>query len=158
MSARRAHGDSAYGEAVSSATREFIDFVAANPLGVVSTYDATRGPEAALVDFAAMADGSLLFGSKSDARKMINIAADPRVAVVIGCTGQVTYQVEGVAEELSGDEHDRLGVEFRRRFPETFALLPGFSLLRVRPGWVRRWDSGTTPPTVAMVVPAPPQD
>lgn len=140
---------------MNSAAQDFVEFVAANPLGVVSTYDAARGPEAALVDIAAMRDGSLLFGSKSDARKMANIAADSRVALVIGCTGTVTYQVEGTAEVLDGDERDRVGAEFSRRFPETKALLPGFSLLRVRAGWVRRWDSGTTPPTVTMVVPAP---
>ncbi|QQR99757.1 MAG: pyridoxamine 5'-phosphate oxidase family protein [Austwickia sp.] len=140
---------------MSSATQDFYDFVTANPLGVVSTYDAGRGPEAALVDFAAMRDGSLLFGSKSDARKMANIAADARVAVVIGCCGTVTYQVEGTAEVLDGDERDQVGAEFARRFPGTKALLPGFSLLRVRAGWVRRWDSSTTPPTVTMVVPAP---
>lgn len=139
---------------MTSVTQEFLDFVAANPLGVVSTYDAARGPEAALVDIAAMRDGSLLFGSRSDARKMANIAADPRVAVVIGCTGSVTYQIEGIVEELTGDEHDRLGAEFAHRFPDTKALLPGFSLLRIRPGWVRRWESGA-PPTVTMVVPAP---
>lgn len=139
---------------MTTAHQEFIDFVADHPLGVVSTFDTTHGPEAALVDFAAIGDGSLLFGSKTDARKMRNITADSRVAVVVGCTGTVTYQAEGVAEELSGDEHRRLGAEFTKRFPDTMALAPGFSLLRIRLGWVRRWDSSTAPPTVTMVLPA----
>lgn len=132
--------------------REFLDFVTANPLGVVSTFDAARGPEAALVDFAGTDDGGLLFGSKTEARKMVNIAADPRVAIVIGCVGSVTYQIEGVAEVLEGAERDRLGAVLQARFPGTPALKEGFSLLRVQPRWVRRWDSGTVPPAVTMVV------
>ena len=134
---------------------EFREFVTANPLGVVATFSPDRGPEAALVDVAPTPDGALLFGSKTDARKMGNIAADQRVALVIGCCGTVTYQVEGVVKVLHGEELERLGEVMRQRFPDTKALLPGFSLLKVRPGWVRRWDSATTPPVVTMVLPAP---
>jgi len=64
-------------------TREqFVELVRAQPRGVVATVGPDGAPQAALVDFAVTDDGHLVFDSASDARKIDNIRADARVAVV----------------------------------------------------------------------------
>ncbi len=132
--------------------QQYVEFVATHPLGVIATTHPDAGPEAALVDMVADAGGDLVFGSKADARKMTNLAADPRMALVIGCEGAVTYQVEGSARVLgSAPDDEALREVFRARFPESKALLPGFALVAVRPEWIRRWDTSTAPPTVTLV-------
>ena len=50
-------------------------FMAEHPLGVVSTHNAERGPEAALVSFALADDGAILFDTFADSRKMANLQA-----------------------------------------------------------------------------------
>ena len=65
---------------------DFVRYVTDHPLGVVSTHDAERGPEAALLTLAPLPDGDVLFDTQVSSRKAHNLAADPRVALVIGTT------------------------------------------------------------------------
>jgi hypothetical protein len=127
---------------------DVIEFVLASPRGVVATLDPVRGPEAALVDFAVTDEAELVFDSRTDARKIHNISADARVAVVVGCTGDVTLQIEGLADVLSGAPRQRYGQIYERRFPGARALVEGFSVVRVRPRWLRRYDAGVHPPRI----------
>jgi hypothetical protein len=127
---------------------DVIGFVLASPRGVVATLDPVRGPEAALVDFAVTDEAELVFDSGADARKIRNISADARVAVVVGCTGDVTLQIEGLADILSGAPRQRYGRIYESRFPGARALAEGFSVVRIRPRWVRRYDAGVDPPRI----------
>jgi general stress protein 26 len=120
---------------------EFAAFVAEHPLGVVSTYDPLRGPEAALVSFAVTGDGAILFDTFTASRKVANLAADARVALVLGCTGPVSVQVEGVAALPSARERVLWAAEYESRFPGSSAMKPGMTVVRVDPHWLRVYDA-----------------
>jgi hypothetical protein len=126
----------------------FAEFVRAMPLGVVATADPSGRPEAALVSFAVTPAGDLLFDTPSDSRKLANITANPRLAVVIGCTGDVSIQVEGVAVIESGSARETAGRIYEARFPGSRALADGFSIVRLSPGWIRQYDASTEPAQV----------
>lgn len=128
---------------------ELAAFAAASPLGVVSTHDPDRGPEAALVSFAVTDDGTIVFNARTDSRKVANIARDGRVALVIGCSGPLSIQVEGVAA-LPGDaERADWSTEFARHFPGSRAFDPAFTVVRVQPHWLRLYDASSSPAAVS---------
>lgn len=79
-----------------------MEFVRSARLGVVATANAEGQPQAALVELAVTRDGEVVFDTKADARKVANIARNPRIALVIGWDDGVSVQVEGYAEVLSG--------------------------------------------------------
>ena len=120
---------------------EFAAFVADNPLGVLSTYDPERGPEAARVSFAVADDGTILFNARTASRKIANLAGDNRVALVIGCAGPTSIQVEGTAALPSVSERTGWAAVFRSHFPDSRALDPEFTVVRVRPHWLRLYDA-----------------
>ena len=77
---------------------EFAEFVRVAGMGVVATVHAEGNPEAALVDLVATSAGEVIFDSAVAARKVGNIAPNPRVALVVGWSDGVSVQVEGLAD------------------------------------------------------------
>ncbi|MCM3656856.1 pyridoxamine 5'-phosphate oxidase family protein [Agromyces mediolanus] len=122
---------------------EILHLVVANPLGVIATTSA-EGPEAALVSVAPTPAGELIVKTRADSRKVANLERDPRVAVVIGCSGGSSLQIEGTAAVVTDAETDE---EYHRRFSR--GVRGGEQVyLRIRPDWVRTCDLATAPPTV----------
>lgn len=126
----------------------FATFVRAHGRGVVATVAASGAPEAALVGIAALDDGTLIFDTTDDSRKVHNLRRDNRVAVVIGTTGDVSVQIEGVATIATGAARERHGAAYNAQFPGSRALDPGFAVIVVRPDWVRVYDASTHPAVV----------
>lgn len=125
---------------------EFTAFVTEHPLGVVSSHDPVRGPEAALVSFAVTDDGAILFDTFAASRKVANVGADGRVALVLGCSGPLSIQLEGVARLPADDQRAGWAAEYERRLPGSTAMEPGMTVVRVEPHWLRVYDvSGPTP-------------
>ncbi len=120
---------------------EFVEFVRAARLGVVATVDAEGHPEAALVDLAVTDDGEVLFDTKAAARKVVNIGAHPRVALVVGWADRVSVQAEGEAEVLSGTEREKYGRIHQAQFPTSRALREDFTLVKMVPTWLRYHDA-----------------
>jgi pyridoxine/pyridoxamine 5'-phosphate oxidase len=120
---------------------EFADFVQVAGMGVVATADTGGNPEAALVGMAATQAGEVIFDSPVTARKMANLAANPRVALVIGWDDDVSVQVEGVADVLGGTDRERYGQLYTERFPGSRALHDQFAIVRVIPRWLRYYDA-----------------
>ncbi|HEX3801768.1 MAG TPA: pyridoxamine 5'-phosphate oxidase family protein [Solirubrobacteraceae bacterium] len=120
---------------------EFVRFVRAARLAVVATANAQSQPEAALVEVAVTEAGELVFDSKSEARKVRNIALSPRVALVIGWNESVSVQVEGKADILAGADRSAYGQVFESQFPGSRALQEDFALIRVAPDWLRYYDA-----------------
>lgn len=127
---------------------EFVAFVREAREGVVATVDAKGSPEAALVGLAVTDAGDVLFDTHTAARKVANIRGNARVAVVIGWDDGVSVQVEGVAVVLAGAEREACGKVYLEQFPGSRALADGFSLVRVVPDWLRRYDARTDPALV----------
>ena len=127
---------------------EFVAFVRQAREGVVATVDADGNPEAALVGLAVSAEGDLVFDTYTATRKVDNIRAHARVAVVIGWGDGVSVQVEGSAKVLSGAERDAGGQVYLEQFPGSRALADGFSLVRIAPDWLRYYDARPEPAVV----------
>ena len=127
---------------------DFIEFVRSTRQGVVATVDAHGAPEAALVGLAVSDAAEVIFDSLTDTRKVRNIRAHPRVALVIGCDGGVSVQVEGVADILAGAERYKYGEIYLSQFPGARALHDEFSIVRVVPRWSRYYDAREAPALV----------
>ena len=72
---------------------------------------------------------------------MVNIAANPRVALVVGWSDSVSVQVEGLADTLTGTERAAYGRIYTERFPGSRALREEFAIVRVIPCWLRYYDA-----------------
>jgi pyridoxine/pyridoxamine 5'-phosphate oxidase len=130
-------------------TRErFVGFVRSVRQGVVATVDVHGDPEAALVGLAVSDAAEVIFDSLTDTRKIRNIRAHPRVALVIGWTGGVSVQVEGAASILAGPERDEYGQIYLAQFPGSRVLDEEFSVVRVVPQWLRYYDARQAPALV----------
>jgi pyridoxine/pyridoxamine 5'-phosphate oxidase len=110
---------------------QFVAFVRAARQGVVATVDVRGNPEAALVGLAVTDEAEVIFDSLTEKRKVRNIGAHPRVALVVGWDNGVSVQVEGSADIVSGAERGSYGEVYLSQFPGARALA-GCPIHRVR--------------------------
>jgi hypothetical protein len=95
----------------------------------------------------------IFFDTLDTTRKTVNLRRDPRVAFVIGGTGDDdfrTVQISGTADEPGGDELDRLKKLYFARFPDgpSRQAWKGITYIRVRPTWLRYSDFSQDPPII----------
>ncbi len=111
---------------------------------VVSTVTAEGKPEAALVGFAVTQELELIFDTVRTARKWANLRANSNVAVVIGWDGEITVQLEGIAEEPEGEERERRKQQYFAAWPEGRERdsWPEITWIVIRPRWARYCDYG----------------
>lgn len=122
---------------------DFISFVTDHPLGVVATVNADRGPQSALVTFASCEDGDIVFDTQVGSRKVTNLTADPRIALVIGTSEESSIQVEGTASLPRDAAEQRAWAQaYEARFPDSQADDAAFTMVRVRPHWLRHYIVG----------------
>jgi general stress protein 26 len=128
---------------------KLLEFLRTKRYAVVSTVSAdARGgsvrPEAALVGFAVTPELELIFDTVTSARKWANLRANPNVAVVIGWDGEVTVQLEGLAEEPQGEERERRKEQYFATWPDgrERAGWPGITWIVIRVRWARYCDYG----------------
>ena len=95
-----------------------------------------------MVGFAVSDDLELVFDTLATTRKMTNLRRDPRVAVVVGWDDEQTVQIDGVADEPSGPDLQRLKEVYFAVYPDGVARQSwaGITYVRVRPSWVRWSD------------------
>lgn len=124
---------------------EFVGFVEAQEFAVIATVSSAGKPEAALVHVVVTADGELIIDSHVGSRKVANLSAHPPVALVIGWEAGVSYQIEGDARVVSGDERARYAARYTERFPDSNATDPTIDVTVVRPNWVRKCDAAAYP-------------
>lgn len=130
-----------------------LAFLRARDHAVEASNGPSGTPQAAVIGYAVTDDLELVFDTLDTTRKCQNLRRDPRVALVVGweVAEAQTLQLEGVADEPTGDDHARLLAAYLARFPEGAARQewPGITLFRVRPTWARLSDFRTDPPTIA---------
>lgn len=125
-----------------------VMFIREHERGVAATVSAGGEPEAALVGMVALDDGTILFTSRSESRKVANLVGNGAVALVVGTEGAVTLQLEGSAEVASAARAKELEPVFLRHAPGSRVTDPGFALVIVRPRWVRSYDVSDAVPVV----------
>lgn len=133
--------------------QEVAQLVAVQQLAVVATLGSDGAPQAALVGIAITDRFELVFDSVDSSRKIGNIRRDPRVAVVLGGTMQDgrTVQLDGIADEPTGDEGERIREAYFRRWPDGRERQSwrGITHVRITPQWLRFSDWTVSPVVVA---------
>jgi nitroimidazol reductase NimA-like FMN-containing flavoprotein (pyridoxamine 5'-phosphate oxidase superfamily) len=129
---------------------EIYEFIRARRFAVAATVDANGAPEAAFVGIAVTPELELVFETLDATRKCPNLRRDPRIAFVIGWSGDFlqnvggdqSLQYEGVADEPKGEELERLLEIYFATQPEGLLRQgwPGQTYFRVRPRWIRLSD------------------
>jgi hypothetical protein len=123
-----------------------------NKYAVLSTIGGPGGVESALMGVAPTQDLEIVFDTVQRTRKYANLRADPRCAFVIGLSGAITVQYEGVAREISADSPLVRDVYFKA-FPDGPDRLAweGIVYFAVKPTWLRYCDYTQTPPLLAEI-------
>ncbi len=125
-----------------------VAFARANPLGVVATVAPDGAPEAALIDLITHANGTITFLAHRSARKLVNLASEGRVAIVVGTEGPVTVQIEGYARVVEGEERALWAGRTADVQPAAPVDREDFALIVVAPVWLRYYDGATRPPLI----------
>jgi hypothetical protein len=123
-------------------------FVRHEGRAIVATVTPDGEPEAALVGITALDDGTLIFNVLPWARKLVNLRANMRVAVVTGTVGPLSVQFEGPAVITEGESAERYAAEFERLVPGSKSRYEGYEVVVVRPDWLRVYDVSHKPPLV----------
>lgn len=131
---------------------DVIAFLRANKLAVEASLHADGRPQAAVVGVAVTDALELVFDTLTTSRKYENLRRDPRCAIVVWADA-TTIQLEGVVDEPTGSERDRLQACYLAAFSDGHerARQPTIAYLRIRPAWIRVSDFSVAPPHITDV-------
>jgi general stress protein 26 len=120
---------------------ELIRFLQRQRYGVVASLAADGAPQSAVVGIATSATGEIVFDTLGTSRKAKNLRRDRRVSLVVW-EGERTVQIDGLADEPSGAERDRLREIYFAAFPDGRDRLawPDLTHFRIVPAWARSSD------------------
>ena len=121
---------------------ELLPFLRKHRLGVQSTVSSSGDPQAAVVGIAVTSELEIVFDTVDTSRKCRNLRANPRSAFVIGWDQEITVQLEGIADEPTGKERERVLESYFAAYPDGRDRLAwkGITHFRVRPTWIRYSD------------------
>ena|SRR5215831_2404787 len=133
---------------------ELLQFIRGRSLAVQASVSPSGGPQAAVVGFVVSSRLEIFFDTVESSRKATNLRLEPRIAFVIGgfTNGdERTVQYEGVADEPTGADLQRLQRLYFRSFPDGRERLswPDIRYIRTRPRWIRYSDYNQDPPTIS---------
>jgi len=134
--------------------RKLLEFLQQHRLAVEATVSSSASPQAAVVGIAVTDQFEIVFDTIDSTRKAQNLRRNPRLAFVIGgLTGgeERTVQYEGIADEPSGSELERVKAAYYNVYPDgpSRVTWPGLIYVRVRPVWIRYTDYTVVPTEVA---------
>ena len=122
-------------------------------LAVQSSVSAVNAPQAAVVGYAVTDRFELVFDTLDSSRKGQNLRRNNRIAFVIGGLvdgEEQTVQYEGIADEPTGAELERLKQVYYAAWPDGPSRLswPGLTYVRVAPSWIRYSNFNVNPPEI----------
>jgi hypothetical protein len=125
-------------------------FIAAQTLAVVSSTGPGGAPQSALVGIAVTLDLHVVFDTLEQSRKAQNLIARPACSLVIGWTGEITVQFEGLADQHKADEEGDWKDLYFTAWPDCRDHLkwPGITYFVVSPKWIRYSDFSQSPPEI----------
>lgn len=132
---------------------ELLAFLRQHRLAVQASMSAAGWPQAAVVGIAVTDQLEIVFDTIDLSRKVQNLRKNPTIALVIGGLNpgdERTAQYEGIADEPSGADLERLQSVYFHVYPECREHLkwPGITYVRVRPTWIRYSDYNVNPPQI----------
>lgn len=130
-----------------------LKFMREHRLAVQVSVSREGHPQAAVVGIAVTDEFEIVFDTLSSTRKATNLRQNSRLAFVIGgliAGDERSVQYEGVADEPSGDELERLKSLYYTVYPDGPRRLSwsGLIYIRVRPVWIRYSDYNANPPEI----------
>lgn len=132
-------------------TRDQVyDFINAETLAVFGTISPEGKPQSALVGIAVTPDFEIIFDTLCSTRKFRNLQNNPTASFVIGCSREITVQLEGIARELSGEELAKYQQIYFAKWADGPARLTweGITYIAVKPNWIRFSNYLTSPPQI----------
>jgi hypothetical protein len=129
---------------------DLLAFLRAQKWAVQASSGRDGNPQAAVIGVALTDRLEIVFDTLGDTRKATNLRANPLIALVIGWDDGQTVQLEGMADEPTGDELLRLKRAYLEKFPDGVERegLPGITYFRVFPMWIRYSDFRGAKPTI----------
>ena len=132
---------------------DVLEFMRSHSLAVQASVSASNSPQAAVVGFIVTDDFEVFFDTLDSTRKVTNLRQNSRIALVIGGLtdgDERTVQYEGLADEPSVKELERLKESYFLRFPggRDRQLWPGLTYVRTRPRWLRFSNFKGSPPDI----------
>jgi general stress protein 26 len=132
---------------------ELLGFMRASRFAVEASVSEEGAPQAAVIGIAVTDQFELVFDTLESTRKAQNLRRNPRIALAIGGAGdgqERTVQLEGVADEPTGGDRQRLQQVYFAQFPDDPSRLGwvGLIYVRVRPTWLRHSDFRRDPPEI----------
>lgn len=134
-------------------SKNLLEFLRQHRLAVQASISASDYPQAAVIGFAITNQFEIVFDTLDSTRKAQNLRRNPRLALVIGgleAGDEQTVQYEGIADEPSGAELERLKGLYYGVYPDGPSRLgwPGLIYVRVRPTWIRYSNYSVNPPQI----------
>ena len=122
-------------------------------LVVQTSVSTANAPQAAVVGAVVTDAFEIVFDTLATTRKVANLRHNPRIAFVVGGLtdgDERTAQYEGVADQPTGPELERLKEFYFQRFPDgrDRQRWPGLVYVRARPSWIRYSDYNQNPPLI----------
>jgi general stress protein 26 len=129
---------------------DLLQFLRGHKLAVQASVGPDGDPQAAVVGYAVSDALEIVFDTVESSRKVRNLVAEPRIALVIGWDEEITVQLEGVADFPTGVVRERVRECYFVAYPDGRERLawPGITHVRVRPTWVRFSDFTREPPRI----------
>ena len=132
---------------------ELLQFLRTHSLAVQSSVSPSGAPQSAVVGIVVTEDFEVFFDTLEATRKVLNLRRNPKIAFVIGGLtngDERTVQYEGIADEPTGAELNRLQELYFRSFPDGRQRQgwPGLVYVRARPIWIRYSDYNQAPPEI----------
>jgi hypothetical protein len=114
----------------------------AQRLGVVASISPTGEPQSAVVGIAVTDMMEIVFDTLSTTRKCENLRRLPKASIVTGWDQEITVQCDGVADEPSGADLERVKACYFGVYPDGVERQrwEGITYFRVRPAWIRFSD------------------
>ena len=134
-------------------TADLLEFLRRHRLAVQASVSAGSAPQAAVIGYAVTKQFEIVFDTLASSRKGQNLRRNNRIALVIGGLAdgeERTVQYEGITDEPSGEELDRLKQVYFAAWPDGPSRLswPGLIYVRVKPTWIRFSDFNANPPEI----------
>jgi general stress protein 26 len=132
---------------------ELLSFMREHLMAVQASVSTSGAAQAAAVGIVVTDDFEILFDTVDESRKVENLRRNPRIAFVIGgmaAGDERTVQYEGLADEPTGAELERLKQLYFASFPDGRERQdwPGITYVRARPIWIRYSDFNPDPPEI----------
>ncbi len=129
---------------------DLLRFARRHRVAVQTSVAENGAPQAAIVGIAVGDNFEIVFDTLQTTRKAQYLRRDPRIALVLGGWApgeEQTIQYEGVADEPSGPELERVRELYFSVYPDGRERLKWSGLIhvRVRPTWLRYSDFGRSP-------------